>query len=453
MTITPTPTSVLLVDDDPAVLRSFRRCLEDDGIKVDTAQSGTATEAALGRATFDACVLDLNLGEESGMDLLPKLREWAPWMRVVMATAVDDVSTALGAIRAGAADYLVKPCSPDQLLHAVRQQIDARRMEGRIEALESVVKAGGAELDIDTRSPPLMATFTMARQVAETDASVLILGDSGTGKTSLARAIHTWSKRSKAVLATVSCPSLSPDLLASELFGHVRGAFTGAVDNRQGRVQVADGGTLFLDEIGDLPLALQPRLLRFLQDQEYERVGDPHTRTADVRLIAATNHNLAAMVSEGSFREDLFYRLNVVTLTMPPLRERREDIVILAEKLLVQFVRQHNRPARRFSPEASAALIAYDWPGNLRELRNVVERAAILATGELIRPEYLPFARHARHTSAGLRAGDPVSIDELERAHIQAVLASTPTLEAAAKTLGIDASTLYRKRRQYEVLA
>ncbi len=441
---------VLLIDDDSSVLRLFRRCLEEDGMEVTCVQSPVEAEAALGRGMFDACVLDLDLGEASGLELLPKLREWAPWMRVIMATAMDDVPTALSAIRAGASDYLVKPCSPEQITLAVRQQLEARRLERRIEALES--DAGDRpEHELQTRNPALSATFEMARQVASTDATVMLLGESGVGKNVLARAIHLWSKRNKSAFALVSCPTLSAELLASELFGHVRGAFTGATENRQGRVQVADGGTLFLDEIGDLPLQLQPRLLRFIQDREYERVGDPQTRTANVRLVVATNHDLMKMVEQTKFREDLYYRLNVVTLKLPPLRDRREDIVPLAEQMLTAFVKRYDRPARRFSDEAAALLASYDWPGNLRELSNIIERAVILCGADTIRPEQLPFNRDSKPAGAGVRAGDAVSIEELERAHIQAVLSSAPTLEAASRILGIDASTLYRKRRQYSM--
>ncbi|HEY0915691.1 MAG TPA: sigma-54 dependent transcriptional regulator [Solimonas sp.] len=442
---------VLLVDDDPAMLRNFRRALDEYGYRIETAQSPAEAESALARAVFDVCLLDVNLGEDSGMDLLPRLREAAPWMRVVMATALNDATLAVNALRTGASDYLVKPCTPDELVHAVAQQADARRLEKRIEALEKNAADGRSEIDLETRNPQLLATYEVARQVAATDATVLILGESGVGKNVLARAIHDWSTRSKNNFATVSCPSLSAELLASELFGHVRGAFTGATDNRQGRVQVADGGTLFLDEVGDMPAAMQPKLLRFIQDREYERVGDPNTRKADVRVIAATNHDLRAMAADGRFREDLYYRLNVVTLTMPSLRERREDISRLATHLLEKFVRQYDRPARRFGEAATALLVAYDWPGNLRELRNVVERAVILCQGEAVGPEHLPFASNARGLGGGLRVGDPVSLQELEHAHIQALLAISPTMEAAARTLGIDSSTLYRKRKQYNM--
>ncbi|MDB5970864.1 MAG: sigma-54-dependent Fis family transcriptional regulator [Hydrocarboniphaga sp.] len=441
--------NILLVDDDGGILRLFRRCLEGDGHRVSTARSAAEAEAALGRNVFDACVLDLDLGEDSGLDLLPKLREWAPWMRVIMATATDDVATALSAIRVGAADYLVKPCDPSQLSHAVAQQVEARRLEQRVLALEND-RGRDRQLDLRTANPALSATLDLGRRVAGTDATLLLLGESGTGKSVLARAIHDMSPRREAAFATVSCPSLSAELLTSELFGHVRGAFTGATDSRQGRVQIAEGGTLFLDEIGDLPIPMQPKLLRFLQDREYERVGDPHTRTANVRVIAATNQDLKKMVAEGRFREDLYYRLNVVTLLLPTLRDRREDVLPIAGKILLQLAARYDRPARRFSKDAASLLSLHTWPGNLRELHNAVERAVIICEGEAIGPEHLPFGRITPNLGQGLRAGDPVSLEDLERAHIEAVVASTASLEAAAKLLKIDSSTLYRKRKAFD---
>ncbi|WP_366515672.1 sigma-54-dependent transcriptional regulator [Solimonas marina] len=438
---------VLLVDDDPAILRLFRRCLEMEGYAVTAAPSVRDAEVALTRGVYDVCVLDLDLGGgDSGLELLPRLRERAPWLRVLMATATDDVGTALQSIRAGANDYLVKPCDPEQLVHAVGQQAEARRLERRIEALED--REEGERPDLQTENPALQGVLELARRVATTDATMLILGENGTGKTMLARAIHEWSRRARAPFATVSCPSLSPELLNSELFGHVRGAFTGATDNRPGRIQVAEGGTLFLDEIGDLPMSLQPKLLRFLQDREYERVGDPHTRTANVRVIAATNQNLQQMVADGKFREDLYYRLNVVGVTLPPLRERREDIPRLAENLALQLAHRYDRPARQFSADARAQLATHGWSGNLRELRNAIERAVIICEGETIRSEHLPFVT-STPLSGGPRAGDPISLEELERAHIEAIVASAPSLEAAARQLKIDSSTLYRKRRLY----
>ncbi len=439
---------VLLVDDDASLLRNFRWCLEDVGFTVQTAQNGAQAHQRLSMNVFDICFLDISIGEESGLELLPELLAAAPWMRVVMATAEGAVTNAVRAVKAGAVDYLVKPCSPEDLVRAAERQSEARRLSLRIEQLESET-SGGNETDLSTRHTGLAKVLEMARQVAETDASVLILGESGTGKNVLARAIHGWSHRSRALFATVNCPSLSHELLESELFGHVKGAFTGAVEQRQGRVSVADGGTLFLDEIGDFSLALQPKLLRFAQDREYERVGDPHTRKADLRILAATNRDLQALVKEGRFREDLFYRLNVITLEMPPLRERGEDLPDLAHRFLRRFATTYRRPARQFDERAMAALVAHDWPGNLRELRNVVERVAILCGQEVVELRHLPPPFNEGSSVSRLQVGAAVTLEQLERAHIEAILASAPTLESAATTLGVDSSTLYRKRKQY----
>jgi NtrC-family two-component system response regulator AlgB len=285
-----------------------------------------------------------------------------------------------------------------------------------------------------------------AKQVADTDANILILGESGTGKGELAQAIHRWSRRAKKSCITINCPSLSAELMESELFGHNRGAFTGASESTLGRVNQADGGSLFLDEIGDFPLALQPKLLRFIQDKQYERIGDPVTRQADVRILAATNLNLDERVRHGHFREDLLYRLNVITLTLPPLRERREDILDLAERFLARFVVEYSRPARQFSDEAREALLSYAWPGNIRELRNVIERASIICSEALVQVSHLGLS--AVSSPCVPQIGDQLSLEALEKAHISAVMANSESLDQAAKTLGIDASTLYRKRKQ-----
>jgi NtrC-family two-component system response regulator AlgB len=439
---------ILLVDDEAPILRTFRYCLEDDGYRVTTAQSGAQAMAALEREVFDVCFLDVSIGEESGIELLPKLKSAAPWMRVVMATANSAVDSAVGAMRAGASDYLLKPCSPDQLRFAAARQVEARQLEARVEALESE-RSVSQPTDLGSNSPGMAQILDEARRVADTDASVLILGESGTGKGVMAKAIHAWSHRSRGNLVTVNCPSLSAELLESELFGHAKGAFTGASESTQGRVAQADGGTLFLDEIGDFPLALQPKLLRFVQDKEYERVGDPSTRRADVRIVAATNRDLDQMVADGTFRQDLLYRLNVITLKLPALRDRQDDVVPLSERCLLGFAAGYRRPARGFTEAAAAAIRTYPWPGNIRELRNVIERAVILCPDSKVDVNHLSIAQQGAATGNAVRVGAEVSLEALERAHILAVMANAPTLEAAAAILGIDASTLYRKRKQY----
>src|SRR5581483_8486156 len=346
----------------------------------------------------------------------------------------------------GAADYLVKPCSPEQLRMAASKQIRARRLEERVEALEKDEWAAANAMD--SESPSMKKVIETLHQVADTDAIVLILGESGTGKGIAARSIHYRSPRAKEQFVTVNCPSLSAELLESELFGHRKGAFTGATENKLGRVDQAEGGTLFRDEVGDVPLALQPKLLRFIQDREYERVGDPVTRRANVRIIAATNRDLAKMVKEGLFREDLLYRLNVISVHMPPLRERVEDLPTLAENFLLRYAANYRRPARAFTKAALEAICAYSWPGNIRELQNVIERAVILSSGNEVDLGALALPETAeRHVRP--RIGDALSLEELERTHIRGVMANSPSLEAAARTLGIDVSTLYRKRKQY----
>jgi len=291
--------------------------------------------------------------------------------------------------------------------------------------------------------------FRAIGRLSQSTATVLITGESGTGKELVARALHRHSPRAAGPFVAINTAAIPKDLLESELFGHERGAFTGAQTVRRGRFEQADGGTLFLDELGDFPLTLQPKLLRFIQDKEYERVGDPVTRHADVRILAATNRDLNEMVKEGHFREDLLYRLNVITLTLPPLRERADDILTLANRFLARFVKDYARPARGFNEDATKALLAYQWPGNIRELRNVIERASIICPGEWVDVAHLGMSAPAANSAP--RVGADLSLEELEKAHIAAVLANSDTLDQAAKTLGIDASTLYRKRKQYNL--
>jgi NtrC-family two-component system response regulator AlgB len=306
---------------------------------------------------------------------------------------------------------------------------------------------------MDSEDPRIQVVLEQGRRVAGTDAVVLIRGESGTGKGVLARAIHAWSRRARSPFVTVSCPSLSAELLESELFGHARGAFTGAVTETKGKVAAAEGGTLFLDEVGDLPLPLQPKLLRFLQERRYERVGEARSRPADVRLIAATSRDLDAAVAAGEFREDLLFRLNVVELALPSLRER-SDRLVLAEHLLAFFARQMGKKIEGFTAEAREALTRYAWPGNLRELRNAMERAAIFAAGRLLDVGDLPGrinvadSRTPRGTGESIAVGESVTLEQLEAEHIRSVLARTPSREDAARILGIDPSTLYRKRKQ-----
>jgi NtrC-family two-component system response regulator AlgB len=291
--------------------------------------------------------------------------------------------------------------------------------------------------------------LSLARQAAPSDATILLRGESGTGKTVLARMIHVWSKRANKPFGNVSCPSIPAELLESELFGHLRGAFTGAVHDSPGRIGACEGGTLLLDEIGDMPLSVQPKLLRFLQDHAYERIGDSVTRKADVRLMAATNIDLETAVRDGRFREDLFYRLNVIQIALPPLRDRQDDVAPLAERLLQFFGRANHRNFSGFTEEALQALRNYAWPGNIRELRNIIERAAIICPADRIGIEHLPETLLPR--AAIPQIGDLVNLEKIEELHIRRVLAATKSLQEAADVLGIDQATLWRRRKQYGI--
>lgn len=440
---------ILAIDDDTGLLENFSLCLEGAGYRVSTATRLAQGLKLAASQPFHVCLLDRDIAGDSGLEALPRLRELAPGLRVIMVTAHSQVEDAVRAMAEGAADYLVKPCSPAQLRIAIARQLDTLDLLSRLDTLERQQPPQDASLE--SKSPAMAQVLAVARQVARTDANVLLLGESGTGKGVMANAIHGWSQRSARPIATVNCPSLSAELLESELFGHAKGSFTGATQSTQGRVSHADGGTLFLDEVGDFPLALQPKLLRFVQDKEFERIGEPDTRRADVRIVSATNRDLEAMVRDNSFRLDLLYRLNVISLVLPPLRDRREDLADLANGFVRRYADSYHLPARRLSDKALSRMQAYPWPGNVRELQNVIERAVILCTGEEIGPEHLALGGEAAAGASGgdVAIGAPVSIETLERAHIEAVVAASETLEAAARTLGIDGSTLYRKRKAY----
>src|SRR4249919_1417514 len=341
---------ILAIDDDRRLLENFSLCLEQEGHRVtcvDNLADGLRLAASL---PFHLCLLDRSLGSDSGLDALPKFRELAPQMRIIMVTAHAGVPEAIRAISEGASDYLVKPCSPDQLRIAVARQLDTRRLLDRLDNYER--ESAVPNVRLSSKSESMNRVLQIANQVAPTDANVLLLGESGTGKGVLAAAIHDASARAQAPMATVNCPSLSAELMESELFGHAKGSFTGATHSTAGRVSQAEGGSLFFDENGDFPLALQPKLLRFIQDKLYERVGDPSTRRADTRIIAATNHDLQAMVENGLFRLDLLYRLNVISITLPPLRDRPEDIEDLAQGFVERYAANYRLPARGLSASA-----------------------------------------------------------------------------------------------------
>jgi NtrC-family two-component system response regulator AlgB len=440
-----TQLSILIVDDEMSIRKTLAICLESEGHQVTAVANQQDALSQVADRRFDLAFVDIRLGTDSGIVLLPRLIEISPWIKVVMITAHATIDSTVEAMRRGAFDYLPKPFTSGQVLAVVRKVAEICRLELRINELQDQLRQGTIDFDLKSHSNVMQRAIELARNVAASDATVLISGESGTGKGVLAKAIHAWSPRGSRTFGTISCPSLSPELLESELFGHAKGAFTGAIRQNIGRIAGCEGGTLFLDEIGDLPIGLQPKLLRFIQDHEYESVGENITRHANVRVLAATNVNLSEAIRNGRFREDLYYRLNVIQIDLPPLRARAEDIPLLAGKTLATLGKA--KKIIGFSEEAMGQLQNHSWPGNVRELRNVIERAVILCHSTYIEPKHLTLIGEAK--VARERLGDLVSLEKIEESHIRKVLGISHSMEEAAKILGIDTVTLWRKRKKF----
>lgn len=450
--------SALIVDDDPGVRQSVRLCLESDNARV----MGVATSAgaldALERTRFDVVFLDLWLQSESGLTALPEMLRRQPGVGVIVVTAFATFESAVEAMKMGAVDYLPKPFTPEQVRAAARRVVTANVLKRQLTELQDRLDESEGESTFETRSPAFASFLQNAARAAASDAVLLLRGESGSGKTVLARWIRKQSRRSDGPFVTVHCPMLSGDLMSSALFGHKKGAFTGAVADSVGKVEEAEGGTLLLDEVADLSSDAQARLLRFLNDRTYERLGEAKERRADVRLIAATNRSLEDSVRAGRFREDLFFRLNVITLMPPSLRERREDLLPLAQHYLRFFEGRQGRHHLALSPRCERAIASYPWPGNLRELRNAVERAVILSPSDVIEaadlglldaPQAHEGPQRPGSSRSTLELGEDVSLEEIEREHLARVVARAPSFEAAARILGIDVTTLQRKRKRY----
>lgn len=442
---------VLLVDDEQSIRKTTSVAIETMGHEVVGVPSGSRAVKAIEESSFDACFLDVRLGNEDGLTVLGKLLETNPSLAVVMFTAYANIATAVEAMRRGAFDFIPKPFTPDQIRAVLGKIAKTHSLESRLRQLESQLADEAPAVDLTSTEPSTQRALQVAFKAAETPATILILGPSGTGKSVLAREIHRRGAQQDASFVTVNCPSLSKELLESDLFGHVKGSFTGAVSDTSGKVAAAERGTLFLDEIGEMPLEIQPKLLRLLQEREYERVGEATPRKANVRVIAATNRDLAAEVKAGRFREDLYYRLNVISVALPGLRDRPGDLRRLAESSLRFFADRIGKRMTGFSPAVWNAFTGYPWPGNLRELRNVIERAVILATGETIELADLPDEFHGP-ADVEVLVGARVTIDQLEAEHIRRILAVSRNLDEAARTLGIDPATLYRKRQKLSLL-
>jgi NtrC-family two-component system response regulator AlgB len=445
-------TQILVVDDEKNIRTHLASYVRGLGHQVEVADSASAALTIVDRHPLDVVFSDVRMAGMDGLALLREIRRRRPEAVVVLMTAYATVAGAVEAMRAGAYDYLVKPFALDEvgLLLARVLEVQGLRRENR-----DLRRAVEEPALLESASPAMQRVLTTARQVAASNVTILLTGESGTGKNVLASAIHAWSGRHEGPFVTIACTTLSDHLLESELFGHVKGAFTGAWKDKPGRLAAAAGGTVFLDEVGELPHELQAKLLRFLEEHRFERVGDDTTVEIDTRVLAATNRDLEAEVRAGRFREDLFFRLNVVALDLPPLRERLPDLQALTQHLLGVLTARYRRGPITVAPDAQAALAAYAWPGNVRELVHALERAVVLSRDDVIRLEDLPDRLLAPpQPGAATTPAAPdasLSLEDLERRHIQQVLAESATLEEAAARLGINPTTLWRKRKRWGI--
>jgi NtrC-family two-component system response regulator AlgB len=441
----PTPPRILVIDDDRPLCSRMSTDLTAMGCQVDTASTPEAALAYLRDQVYDLAFCDLRIDDHDGLTLIPCLLAANPNLQIVIITAFASYETAVKAMKAGANNYLPKPFTQIQVREMVAQVCETLRIARNLSTFEQ----GGGKLEFDTcsESPAMRAALDMLVRVAQSDIPLLLRGENGTGKSVFAELLHRRSERAKGPFVTVNCPSLSDELLTSELFGHVKGAFTGATADQKGKVASAEGGTLFLDELGDLTPTVQAKLLRFLQEQRYERLGDTITRQADVRIVAATNRNLEEAIAAGRFRQDLLYRLNVVEIALPPLRERQEDIVHLAQSLLAGFAQATGSAVRELSQAAKDLLLSYSWPGNVRELRNELQRITVLWPSRIVEPEAFSPRLRGQNT-VGPHLGGNHSLEAIETEHIRKLLARIDTFEEAARVLGIEPSTLWRKRQR-----
>ena len=441
--------SLLIVDDEKHTRDGLRAAFEDH-YEVSVASDAAGALALFEADPTDVVITDLRLGADDGMDLMERLLKRPEPPVCIMMTAYGSVDTAVDAMRRGAYDFVTKPVNIDRLEMLVRRSLREREVQAEnAELRREVVKSRAPDRMIG-RSPAMERVFETIRQVAPSKATVLIQGESGTGKEVAAKAIHTLSPRAEKPFVAVHCAALSPQLLESELFGHEKGAFTGAGERRIGRFEQASGGTLFLDEIGEIDPTVQVKILRVLGEKTFERVGGNQMLTADVRLIAATNKDLAAMVREGTFREDLFFRLHVVPLTMPPLRDHREDIPLLVTAFLKEMAKEHGKPHRRFDTQAMEAMESYGWPGNIRELRAAVEHAVVLGSGDELTLRDLPSSLRAAASPAP--AEGELNLAKIEETIIRKALAeSAENRTLAAKKLGISRRTLHRHLAQFGI--
>ena len=435
---------ILIVDDELVVRDSLGKWFTSEGYAAQPVSGAREALEVIQRAEYDIALIDIKMPGMDGMELQARLKEADPDLTVIIMTGYASVDTAVQALKVGAYDYITKPVDPDELSHLVSNALEHKRARKEVARLRENLQESFPGTELIGASPGMRKVNELIEMVAPTEATVLITGESGTGKEVVARAIHAAGPRRYMPMVTIHCGALTETLLESELFGHEKGAFTGAQYRKKGKFEVADGGTVFLDEISDISLKTQTDLLRVLQEKEIVRVGSNQQIKVDFRAIAATNKNLDALVKEGKFRPDLYYRLHVFWIDLPPLRERREDIPLLVHHFLNKFCLATSRPAPTLAPEALELLMRHDWPGNVRELENAVERAMVVSRGPEVRPADFSFQFQATEPAAGK------TLEDVERVHIERILRETQhNLSRAARILDIDRTTLYNKLRRY----
>jgi two-component system response regulator PilR (NtrC family) len=451
--------SILVVDDEEVMRDVLGSLLAQAGYQVSLAESGAEGIALARKNVFDAAIVDVMLPEIGGLEVLEELRKVDPDLVVLMITAFASVETAITAMKKGAFDYVAKPFKHEELLHILRNGLNQRRLQDENRQLRTALRDQGRFTEIVGKSPRMLEVFGLIAQAAPSRSTILVVGESGTGKELVAKAVHANSPRRDKPFVVVNSGSLPPDLLESNLFGHVKGAFTGAVYAKKGLFELADKGTLFFDEIGNIPLETQAKLLRVIQEREFMRLGGVDTIKVDVRVVAATNVDLRRAVEEGRFREDLYYRLNVIAIQLPPLRQRKEDVVALVNHFVEKYARENGKAVEGVTPEAMQALMDYDWPGNVRELENVIERGVVLTTSNRIGRELIP--DHVRSSPSfhvphlvvppeGISLRDVIA--SFERRLIESTLESTGGVQKeAARLLGLKPTTLNEMIKRHNI--
>jgi DNA-binding NtrC family response regulator len=446
-----TEIGVLVVDDDQTARRLLHEVMAREGYRVEAAETGREAIEKSGAAFFDVVLSDIRMPDRDGLEVLRALKRLAPETIVIMMTAFGSIETAIEAIKEGAYDYISKPFKLDEVRLTVKRALDHKRLLKENIRFRQELRERYQLENIVGRSHSMLEVYKVIARVASSSSTVLIQGESGTGKELVARAIHYNSPWADSPFVVVDCGALTETLLESELFGHVRGAFTGAVASKKGLLEDADGGTCFLDEVGGIARTLQAKLLRFLQEREIKRVGSTDVVRLNVRVIAATNRDLEALVREGTFREDLFYRLSVVAIPLPPLRERKDDIPLLAEHFLAKYTRQNKKQISHISPEATVLLCEHDWPGNVRELEHVIERGVALTGSPVLVPDDLP-AKLRKEAGEGASSAQSLTLRELEKQHIQRMLrVARGNRSLTAQLLGVHRRTLYRLAERYQI--